>query len=286
MGKQRTLIFVGAHPDDESFSVGATLAHYALLGVKTYYICATRGEVGEPNPGILKNYSTLSELRCNELKRASKVLGLTDVIHLNYRDSGKQGCKDNKHPLALVSVPLDEVVGRIVTIFRELKPDVVITFDPMGGYNHPDHIVIHNATVKAFYASQDPKQYPDSSPPFQLYKMYFSVTPHRILRIVVRVLSFFGKDMSKWGRDKKFDLVSIVKTQYPVNAVIKTSKKAVQARDNAALCHVSMVGNGFPPKGILNLKTRLLGHRDYYMRAYPPVTHRIREKDLFEGIDK
>jgi len=147
METHRTLIFVGAHPDDESFSVGATLAHYAAEGVKVYYVCATRGEVGQANPKNMKGYSTVSELRCAELQCAAQVLGLTDVIHLDHRDSGNLGWEDNKHPLALVSAPLEEITGRIVEIFRKLKPDVVITFDPIGGYKHPDHIIIHNAIL-------------------------------------------------------------------------------------------------------------------------------------------
>lgn len=286
MESQRSLIFIGAHPDDESFSVGATLAHYSILGVKVYYVCATRGEAGQANPGNMKGYSSLGELRSAELQCAAKVLGLTDVIHLGYRDSGMSGWEDNKHPLALISAPLDKVVGHIVTIFRELKPDVVITFDPIGGYNHPDHIAIHNATVKAFYAAGDSNQFIESGPPFQPLKLYFCISPHKILRFVVKVLSLLGKDIHKWGPNKNIDLGNKVGVQFPVHAVIRTTKDAVQARNDAALCHKSMVSSSYPHRGIFNLTNRLLGHRDYYMRAYPPVNKRLRECDLFEGIHK
>jgi len=286
METQKTLIFVGAHPDDESFSIGATLAHYALLGIKEYYVCATRGEAGEVNPESMKGYPTVSELRCAELQRAAQVLGLTDVIYLDYRDSGMLCWEDNKHPLALISAPLEQVVGNLVRIFRELKPDVVITFDPIGGYNHPDHVAIHNATVKAFYTSGDPKQYPDAGPSYQPHKLYFYVSPHRILRVIVKLLSFFRIDMHRWGRNKNIDLESIVEKQFPVHAVIRTSKKAINIRNKAVLCHASMLGNGFPRRGIFNLINNLIGHRDYYMRAYPPANKRIRERDLFEGLEK
>jgi len=284
MDTQRTLIFVGAHPDDESFSVGATLAQYTAAGVKVYYVCATRGEAGQANPEKMRGYSTLSELRCAELQCAAQVLGLTDVIHLGYRDSGMSGWEDNKHPLALASAPLEQVTGRIVAIFRKLKPDVVITFDPIGGYRHPDHITTHNATVKAFYAAGDAKQYPESGPSFQPQKLYFRVTPLRILRITVKVLSFLGRDMHRVGPNKNIDLAGRLAVKFPVHAVIRPTKKGVKPRDKENLCHASMLEGGSPRRSIFSLANRLFGHRDYYMRAYPPVNSRLRERDLFKNI--
>jgi len=284
MEKQRTLIFVGAHPDDESICVGATLAHYAAAGVKVYYICATRGEVGQANPEKMKGYSTLGDLRSAELQCAAQALGLTDVIHLGYRDSGMTGWEDNKHPLALVSAPLEQIVGRIIAIFHKLKPDIVITFDPIGGYRHPDHIVTHNATVKAFYAAGDKKRYPESGTSFQPKKLYFNVTPRRLLRMEVRVSSFLGRDMHKVGRNKNIDLADIAAENFPVNAVIRPTQKAVQAKERAMLCHASMLSCVSPRYTIFSLVDKFFGYREYYMRAYPPVKSWLRERDLFKGI--
>lgn len=284
MQTHRTLIFVGAHPDDESFSVGATLAHYATAGVKVYYVCATRGEVGNAKTEQMKGYSSISELRSAELQCAAQVLGLTDVIHLGYRDSGMLGWEDNKHPLALISVPLEQVTGRIVEIFRKLKPDVVITFDPIGGYRHPDHITTHNATVKAFYAAGDAKQYPESGPSFQPQKLYFSITPRKTTRLIVQLYSFLGIDMHKVGRNRNVDTADIVKVKFPIHAVLCPSKKAVEAKERAIRCHASMLGDGSPRFGILSIVNKIFGHRDYYMRAYPPVRSWLREHDLFKGI--
>jgi N-acetyl-1-D-myo-inositol-2-amino-2-deoxy-alpha-D-glucopyranoside deacetylase/mycothiol S-conjugate amidase len=284
MKTQRTLIFVGAHPDDESFNVGATLAHYAITGVKVYYICATRGEVGNAKSEKNIRFSTISELRSAELESAAQVLGLTDVIHLDYRDSGMKGWEDNKHPLALISVPLEEVTGRIVKLFRKLKPDVVITFDPIGGYRHPDHIITHNATVKAFYVAGDAKQYPKSGPSHQPQKLYFSITPRRITRMIVQFNSFLGLDMQKVGKNKNVDMEEITKIKFPIHAVIVPSKKAIEAEKKAIRCHASMFREAPPHFHILNIVTKILGHRDYYMREYPPVKSWIREHDLFKGI--
>ncbi len=159
MSKQKTLIFVGAHPDDETFGIGGTLAQYAAAGVKVYYACATRGEVGSVDPERIQGYATIGDMRWAELKCAAQILGLADVIHLGYRDSGMPGSDDNKHPEALAAAPIEQVTGRVVKVIREFKPQVVITFDPIGGCRHPDHIAIHNATVQAFNVAGYLKQY-------------------------------------------------------------------------------------------------------------------------------
>ncbi len=133
MSKQRTLVFFGAHPDDETFGMGATLALYALRGVKVYCVCSTRGEAGTVDPELMKGYATIGDLRWNELKCAAQVLGLADITYLGYRDSGMQGSEQNKHPDALAMALTEEVTGRMVKIIRELKPDVVLTHDAGGG---------------------------------------------------------------------------------------------------------------------------------------------------------
>jgi hypothetical protein len=91
----------------------------------------------------MKGYNDTAEMRTDELMRAAKILGLKEVFFLGYRDSGMPGSEDNKHPNAQVAHPIDEVAGRVVKYIRELKPQVVLTFDPIGGYKHPDHIHIH-----------------------------------------------------------------------------------------------------------------------------------------------
>lgn len=284
MESQKTLIFVGAHPDDETFIAGATLAHYAAKGVKVYYICGTRGEVGQANPKKMKGYKSVSQLRSAELKYAAEVLGLTDVFYLDYRDSGMAGWKDNKHPNALISAPLYEVTGRIVAIFRRLKPDVVITFDPVGGSHHPDHIAIHKATVKAFYASGDEKQYLEAGKPFQPKKLYFCVYPLRLLRIMVGILTFIGKDMSIEGRNKNIDVAEWLSIKYPVHAVIRPTKKAVDTKEKAVLCHESMIGENKPSFDVLSIIDRAFGYKDCFMRKYPKVISIFNEHDLFKGI--
>src|SRR3989338_7052201 len=114
MNKQRTLVFAGGHPDDETFGLGGTLAQYASAGVKVYYVSATRGEVGTVSPELLKGGKSPGDVRWAELECAAKTLGLAGVIHLGYRDSGMPGSDDNRHPQALAAALLTEVTARLV----------------------------------------------------------------------------------------------------------------------------------------------------------------------------
>ena len=127
-----------AHPDDETFGMGGTLALYAQKGVSVHLICATRGEVGDVEPHFMEGYESIGELREHELRCAAEILGLSGVHFLDYRDSGMPGSPDNEHPQALAAAPLDEVAAKVTGYIRELQPQVVLTFDPIGGYRHPD----------------------------------------------------------------------------------------------------------------------------------------------------
>jgi LmbE family N-acetylglucosaminyl deacetylase len=286
MKTQKTLILTGGHPDDESFGIGGTLAQYAAAGYKVYYVCGTRGEAGEVAPEFMKGYDSIAELRTHELKCAAEVLGLADVIYLGYRDSGMAGTADNKNPNALAAAPVEQVAWRIVKIFRDLKPEVVITSDPNGGYGHPDHIAIHKATMLAFKASGDPTQFPDAGPVFQPQKLYFHVFPRRFFKFTVKMMQFFGRDVHHMGRNKDIDLTTFMEPEFPVHAVIRIKKQAELTRNKAAACHASQIGpgGGIRRMGLLGLVNRIMGPRDCYMRVYPPVKGRLHETDLFKGV--
>jgi LmbE family N-acetylglucosaminyl deacetylase len=280
----RTLVFVGAHPDDESFGMGGTLAQYAAAGVKVYCICGTRGEVGEVAPDFMKGYETVADLRTHEMKCAAEVLGLADVIFLDYRDSGMAGTEGNKHPRALAAAPLDEVAGRIVEILRRIKPQVVVTFDPIGGYHHPDHVAMHKAAVLAFHASGDPRKYPETGPAFRPQKLYFLVFPHRFMKVMIKLLTFFGKDIHHFGMNKDIDLADFLEADFPVHAVIRLEKQSVRTGARASACHASQLFEDSPRGGLIGLVGKLFGRRDCFMRAEPPVKGRRKERDLFEGV--
>jgi N-acetyl-1-D-myo-inositol-2-amino-2-deoxy-alpha-D-glucopyranoside deacetylase/mycothiol S-conjugate amidase len=193
------------------------------------------------------------------------------------------GADDNKHPEALAAAPLGQVVGRVIKVIRELKPAVVITFDPIGGYRHPDHIAIHNATVKAFHAAADPRQYPEAGAAFQPQKLYFSIFPRRLLKVAVRLLPLFGQNPHRFGRNKDIDIASLAKVEFPLDAIVRLSRQTVKIRDKAAACYLSQADGGSPRAGLLGLINKLFRQRDLYMRAYPP-SDGCREADLFQRV--
>lgn len=280
----RTLLAVLAHPDDESFGMGGTLALYAQRGVAVYLVCATRGEAGEVSPEYLRGFSSIAERREAELRCAAEKLGLSGVYFLDYRDSGMAGSPDNHHPKALAAAPLEEVAAKVTGYIRRLRPQVVLTFDPIGGYRHPDHIAVHRATVRAFELAGD-SAFDDGNPPYQPSRLYFHVIPKGLLRFAVSILPLLGKDPRRFGRNSDIDLVSLVRQgDFPVHARI--DYRAVAAlKDAASLCHASQLDGPSLRRGPMRWAQVLFGQKDYFMRAFPPAEPGLREKDLFAGIN-
>ncbi|MDD5368355.1 MAG: PIG-L family deacetylase, partial [Anaerolineaceae bacterium] len=236
-----TLLAVLAHPDDETFGMGGTLALYAQRGFAVHLVCATRGEVGDVDPALMNGYRSVAELREAELRCAASKLGLTGVHFLEYRDSGMPGSPDNLNPRALVAQPLDQVTGEVVKFIRELCPQVVLTFDPLGGYRHPDHIFIHQATVNAFKQAGDAQAFPQAGAAYQPQRLYYNTISRTFLRVVVRILPIFGIDPHRYGRNKDIDLASLVEIEYPAHVMVDYTAVA-GARLAASRCHESQGG--------------------------------------------
>ena len=279
----KTILAVLAHPDDESFGLGGTLALYASKGYDTYYICATRGEVGTVDEEHLKEFKDIAELRTDELTRAAKILGLKGVFFLGYRDSGMTGMDDNKHPDAQINHSIEEVAGHVVKYIRELKPDIVITFDPIGGYKHPDHIHIHKATVLAFERADDPAFHPEMGAPFKPRALYYHVFPRTSLRWMTRLMPLVGKDPRKWGRNGDINLKELAEVDFPVHVRVDI-RSVAEIKAQAGAQHASQGGVGMR-RGLMGFISRVFGEREDYMQAFPPVNgnYHIRH-DLFDGI--
>lgn len=279
----RKLLAVLAHPDDESFGMGGTLAYYAEKGVEVHLVCATRGEAGDVGPEYLEGHESIADLREAELKCAAVHLGIDQVYFLDYRDSGMLGSTDNKHPRALVSAPQEKVVREVTEIIREFQPEVVVTFDPIGGYRHPDHVFIHEVTKKAFFQAGDP-DYGTDSQSFQAEKLYYHTISKRYLRIVVRLLRLLGQDPTKWGKNDDIDLAALAEEEFPVHARIDV--RSMEKRKKAAsACHASQSGSSLVGD-FIRWGLRMLGFRgkDLYMRAHPDPLEGEVEHDLFAGL--
>ncbi len=151
-------MFVHAHPDDETISTGATMAHYAAQGVGVTLVTCTLGEEGEihvPELGALAaaEADQLGGYRLVELERACAALGVTDHRFLGgagrFRDSGMMGTPANEHPRAFWQADRDHAAGPRVEVLREVRPQVLVTYDTNGGYGHPDHINAHRVAMRA-----------------------------------------------------------------------------------------------------------------------------------------
>lgn len=195
--RRLTLMAVFAHPDDESFGTGGTLARYgADPEVRVVLVCATRGEAGEISDPALATPDRLGEVREAELRCACQVLGVETLHLLDYLDSGMAGTPENTRLGALAAADFDEVVGKIAAHIRRERPDVVVTFDENGGYGHPDHVATHHHTTAAFAAAADPGRYPDQLQEglaaHQASKLYYTAIPRRFFRAVAAKMQELG----------------------------------------------------------------------------------------------
>src|SRR6266852_6248824 len=132
----RTLLAVHAHPDDESISTGGILARYAAEGVRTVLVTCTDGAVGEISDPALATPDNLVEVRSRELDESVRILGISRLVKLGYRDSGMAGTADNANPASFHQANFDEAVERVVQVMRAEQPQVVVTYDERGGYGH------------------------------------------------------------------------------------------------------------------------------------------------------
>lgn len=154
-----TAVFFHAHPDDEAIGTGGTMAHLAESGHRVVLVLATRGELGEPVPGVLRDGEALWERRVEETYRSAEVLGATRVEFLGYRDSGMIGEPTNDDEHAFWQADLDDAAHRLAAVLQAEQADVLVVYDDHGGYGHPDHIQVHRVGLRAAAIAGTPLVY-------------------------------------------------------------------------------------------------------------------------------
>jgi N-acetyl-1-D-myo-inositol-2-amino-2-deoxy-alpha-D-glucopyranoside deacetylase len=182
---------VHAHPDDESIGTGATMARYAAEGAQVTLVTCTLGELGEIIPPELANLAAdrddqLGGYRIGELDRACAALGVTDHRFLGgagrWRDSGMIGTPENEDPRCFWRADVAEAALDLAAIIREVRPQVLVTYDDDGFYGHPDHIQAHRVAWQAFQQAADPAvTVPGRLAPWRVAKFYASTSPHSAL---------------------------------------------------------------------------------------------------------
>ena len=207
MDDRLCLLSIHAHPDDEASKGASTVAKYHAEGVRTVLVCCTGGEEGDIlNPAMdrAEVRDNIGEVRRAELDRAAEVIGYETVHMLGYRDSGMADSESNNHPDCFAAAPLDEAVDRLVAILRAERPQVVITYpDDQGGYQHPDHIRVHDITHPGVDRAADAAYRPDLGEPWQVEKIYYSSWSRA--RIQARHEAFLDLELESPYDDRWFE---------------------------------------------------------------------------------
>jgi N-acetyl-1-D-myo-inositol-2-amino-2-deoxy-alpha-D-glucopyranoside deacetylase len=191
MSASRRLLLVHAHPDDETIGTGAAMARYAAEGTQVTLVTCTLGEEGEVLVPELAHLAAaegdqLGGYRVLELTRAMCALGVADHRYLGgpgrWRDSGMMGLPENDGPRAFWRADLTEATRALVEIVREVRPQVLVTYDENGGYGHPDHIQAHRVAMAAVDAAADPRFAPEAGEPWAVAKIYWTAMPRSALQ--------------------------------------------------------------------------------------------------------
>ncbi len=280
MTQKKRLLICYAHPDDESFGLGAAIPKWIDDGVEVYLLCATNGDVGTVPPVLQGKYPTVAELRLSELACARQYLKFKEVFLPGYRDSGMFGSETINHPDSLWQQwqqNPQRVTETVLAVMRQTQPQVLITFNRYGGYGHPDHIAIQRATVRAFDCLRDA-----AGTDYRPQKLYYAAFPK--VTIWLRILRAYlaGKDPRRMGRNQDVDIFKTLAHTEPVHARIPIAAY-LDIWEEASRCHASQGG------GRINRTSRwlrrLLYNRQGFTRAYPPPpADRVDEDDLFAGV--
>jgi N-acetyl-1-D-myo-inositol-2-amino-2-deoxy-alpha-D-glucopyranoside deacetylase len=274
---KKTLLAIFAHPDDEAFGTGGTLARYAAEGADVVLVCATRGEAGEIADENLATPESLGQVRENELRCAAGALGISEVIFLGYRDSGMAGTPENEDPRAFVNAPAEEVVAQLVGIIRRARPDVIVTFEPNGGYGHPDHIAAHHHTIAAFHAAADPARYPEQGEAWQASKLFYNTIPRSFFLTMRDQLEAMGEDTSAFARFEEAG------AGWPDDQIHVTLDVAgeIEAKWTALNCHRTQFGPDNLFRRLPEKVTRQIMSREHFALAWPNPEPGLQLADLF-----
>ncbi|MFD5040559.1 N-acetyl-1-D-myo-inositol-2-amino-2-deoxy-alpha-D-glucopyranoside deacetylase [Streptomyces sp. NPDC058377] len=288
----RRLLLVHAHPDDESINNGATMARYAAEGAHVALVTCTLGEEGEVIPPDLAHLAAdrdggLGDHRIGELAAAMRELGVTDHRFLGgpgrFRDSGMMGTEQNHRPGAFWDAGLDEAAGHLVRVIRSLRPQVLITYDPDGGYGHPDHIQAHRVAMRAADLAADPAYGPDAGAAHTVAKIYWNRVPRSVAEEAFARLRRDAPDA--FPGIAEIDDVPGVVDDTRITAEIDGSAYA-GAKTAAMRAHATQIAVDGPFFALSNDLGQPLFTTEYYelARGVPGGDGGSREHDLFAGV--
>lgn len=288
----RRLLLVHAHPDDETIGTGATMARYAADGTQVTLVTCTLGEEGEVILGEFAHLASdqedaLGAHRQGELGAAMAELGVTDWRLLGgpgrFRDSGMVGTPQNDRPDCFWRADLLDAATELVRVIREVRPQVVVTYDDFGGYGHPDHIQAHRVTHYAVTLAGSPTFRPELGAAWTVDKLYWTAIPRSVLAEGIAALRAMG-DESEFAAMDPDDLPfacddALVTTQVDGTAFLDRKTAAMRAHGT----QISVDGGFFALSN--NLGAEALGV-EYFRLVSGPFAPEAdgREHDLFAGL--
>jgi N-acetyl-1-D-myo-inositol-2-amino-2-deoxy-alpha-D-glucopyranoside deacetylase len=291
----RRLLLVHAHPDDESIVNGVTMAKYAAEGALVTLVTCTLGEEGEVLVPELAHLAAdredaLGPVRVQELATAMEALGVTDHRFLGeagrYRDSGMQGLPTNDRPDAFWQADVDTAAADLVAVIREVRPQVLVTYDERGGYDHPDHVQANRVSMRAVDLAADANFRPDLGEPWAIGKVYWTVLPESRLRTTMRAIKDSGLESAfDWG-DPDGDLPYAVPDEQVTTAI--DGAEHVAAKLAAMRAHATQITVDGPFFALSNNLGNEVWASEYYrlvrgeLGAYRDADGR--ETDLFDAI--
>lgn len=277
------LLLAYAHPDDETFGSAGTAAHYATMGHPVYLICATRGEVGQISDPALATPDTLGTVREAELRCAAESMGVHELIFLDYRDSGMIDTDPNHDPLAFINIPADQVIAQLVQIIRRIQPAVIITFDPTGGYGHPDHLAIHRHTVAAFHAAADAMQFPSLGTPHQAARLFFAAVTKSFFQQWREAMQTVGAEETTQDDPVMEQMRALGYEDDQIDFALDVTPY-LDRKWTAFRCHQTQFSADDPMNRLDEEARRRLFALEHYLLAYPQRDTKGRLTDLFEEL--
>jgi N-acetyl-1-D-myo-inositol-2-amino-2-deoxy-alpha-D-glucopyranoside deacetylase len=303
---ERRLLLVHAHPDDETINNGATMARYAAAGARVALVTCTRGELGEVIPPDLAHLAVdredrLGEHRVGELAAAMAALGVTDHYFLDelgldeaprvhYRDSGMVWGPDGRaapvpdpRPGAFALVEVDVAAARLASFVRTLRPHALVTYEPGGGYGHPDHVQTHRVAMRAIElaASAGP-----GGSAWDVPKVYWTVVPEGLMRAALKAFEAAGESPFD-GLSPDGPLPSMAIPDDEVTTAVDGAP-FLPAKAEAMRAHASQIAVDGPFFALSNgIGQPLAGTEFYRLAKGTPAGDRDpdgRETDLFAGL--
>ena len=275
MADELTLMAVHAHPDDEASSTGGVLATYSGQGIRTVVVTCTNGEFGDAPGGVKPgedghDAQTVAQLRLAELREAAKILGVSDLEMLGYHDSGMPDWDYKDRPEAFCNIPLEKVTGRVGALIERYRPQVVVSYDPEGPYQHPDHVHAARAAAAAAQATGIPA------------KFYLTAMRGSDWQKIWAALRELGEDVPAPRNVTPEMRAQMAEAEARITTTIDIRPVLARKRD-ALFAHSSQISESWFSKIPADIAEAAFG-RESFIRASDSTGAPLPENDLFAGL--